>query len=82
MLMRLVVSPVCCNMVALQATWLDSEIRCHSVAIEQKVMAEAFQENPAAPKKRKAEPKPKEKLTDRRLKALKPADKPYRDYGF
>ena len=40
-------------------------------------MAEAFPETPAAPKKRKAEPKAKEKLTDRRLKTLKPADKPY-----
>jgi integrase len=40
-------------------------------------MAETFQENPAAPKKRKAEPKAKEKLTDRRLKTLKPADKPF-----
>jgi integrase len=40
-------------------------------------MTEASPETPAAPKKRKAEPKAKEKLTDRRLKTLKPADKPY-----
>ena len=45
-------------------------------------MAEAFPETPAAPKKRKAEPKAKEKLTDRRLKTLKPADKPYEIIDF
>ena len=45
-------------------------------------MAEAFPETPAAAKKRKAEPKAKEKLTDKRLKALEPADKPYEIMDF
>ena len=71
-------------MVAHEATWLDSEIRCHDVAIAERQSRchsrkEKSHDRSDSPKQRlKAAPKAKKKLTDKRSEGtLKPTDKPF-----